>query len=261
MAIARITYWADWDYVDKELKEFSLTQEVIEKLDSIEPGAERNFIQWIKVNWEPQTPDEFRVVNINVPEVIDSLSSTDIRAALSAKQGKILMDNIKNLQALWHFLSNWNANTWMPTTNPQELPYTYNAWDYYIISIIWATNYRPEGSVYNWSASSTVETENLQVWDLYMYDGTGWLFLLNNERKIPIDTELSTTSTNPVENRRVTTALNTKQEALTAWANIQINWNTISATDTTYLYIITSSIYCIGCTNSITINLDICSSL
>ena len=234
MAQARITYWADWDYVDKQLKEFTLTQEVIEKLDSIEPGAERNFIQWIKVNWVQQTPDEFRVVNINVPEVEDSLTSTDIRKALSAKQGKVLMDYIKNLQALWHFLSNWNATTGMPTTNPQEMPYTYNAWDYYIISIIGNTNYRPEGSVYNWSASSTLETEDLQVWDLYMYDGTEWLFLLNNERKIPIDTSLSTTSTNPVENRVITNALNTKQETLTAWNNIQLNWNVISATDTTY---------------------------
>ena len=234
MAQARITYWADWDYVDKQLKEFTLTQEVIEKLDSIEPGAERNFIQWIKVNWEPQTPDEFRVVNINVPEVENSLTSTDIRKALSAKQGKVLMDYIKNLQALWHFLSNWNATTGMPTTNPQEIPYTYNAWDYYIISIVWDTNYRPEGSVYTWSASSTLETEELNVWDLYMYDGTEWLFLLNNERKIPIDTSLSTTSTNPVENRVVTNALNTKQETLTAWNNIQLNWNVISATDTTY---------------------------
>ena len=234
MAQARITYWADWDYVDKQLKEFTLTQEVIEKLDSIEPGAERNFIQWIKVNWEPQTPDEFRVVNINVPEVENSLTSTDIRKALSAKQGKVLMDYIKNLQALWHFLSNWNATTGMPTTNPQEMPYTYNAWDYYIISIIGNTNYRPEGSVYNWSASSTLETESLQVWDLYMYDGTEWLFLLNNERRIPIDTSLSTTSTNPVENRVITNTLNTKQETLTAWNNIQLNWNVISATDTTY---------------------------
>jgi len=234
MAQARITYWADWDYVDKQLKEFTLTQEVIEKLDSIEPGAERNFIQWIKVNWEPQTPDEFRVVDINVPEVENSLTSTDIRKALSAKQGKVLMDYIKNLQALWHFLSNWNATTGMPTTNPQEIPYTYNAWDYYIISIVWDTNYRPEGSVYTWSASSTLETEELNVWDLYMYDGTEWLFLLNNERKIPIDISLSTTSTNPVENRVVTNALNTKQGTLTAWNNIQLNWNVISATDTTY---------------------------
>lgn len=236
MAQGRIIYWADWDYVDKQLKEFTLTQEVIEKLDSIEPGAERNYIQWIKVNWEIQTPDQYRVVDLSIPEVEDTLSSYDNTAALSARQWRVLYNYIRDLQQVWHFLSNWNCSTWLPQTNPQINPYVYNTWDYFIVSNVssW-TNYKPNWSQYiTWQASTTVEQDEVKVWDFYVYDWTNWLLLLNTERAIAIDTSLSTASTNPVENRVVTQALNGKQSTLTAWTNITINWDTISATDTTY---------------------------
>lgn len=235
MAQARQQYIADWAYVDKQNKEFTLTQEIIEKLDSIEPGAERNFIQGIKKNWVLQEPDEYRIVDLVIPEVIDELNSTDRNNALSARQGRVLYNYIKSLQSIWKFLSNWNSTTGMPTTNPSTLPYEYHAWDYYVVSIVSnSTNYRPEWIVYSWAASSTVETETVNVWDLYLYDGTNWLLLLNSGRAIAIDSSLSTTSTNAVENRVITWALNNKQEVLTAWNNIQFNWNVISATDTTY---------------------------
>lgn len=51
---------------------------------------------------------------------------------------------------------------------------------------------------------------------------------------ITVDASLSDSSTNPVQNNVITTALNTKQANLTAGENIQINENTITATDTTY---------------------------
>jgi hypothetical protein len=40
--------------------------------------------------------------------------------------------------------------------------------------------------------------------------------LINSAREIPIDPSLSTTSTNPVENRVVTNAINNKQDKLIA---------------------------------------------
>jgi hypothetical protein len=46
--------------------------------------------------------------------------------------------------------------------------------------------------------------------------------LHNSARVIAVDTSLSTSSTNPVENRVITQALNTKQEKIVAGANIQI---------------------------------------
>ncbi len=224
MAQGRITYWADWDYVDKQLKEFTLTQEVIEKLDSIEPGAERNYIQWIKVNWEPQTPDQYRVVDLSIPEVEDTLSSYDNTAALSARQWRVLYNYIRDLQQVWHFLSNWNCSTWLPQTNPQTNPYVYNTWDYFIVSNVssW-TNYKPNWSQYIiWQASITVESDEVKVWDFYVYDWTNWLLLINTERQIAIDTSLSTTSTNPVENRVITNALNLKAND----ADISTVWKT-----------------------------------
>lgn len=210
MAKARQQYQADWTYVDKQEKEFTLTQEIIEKLDSIEPGAERNFIQGIKVNWETQVPDQHRVVSLTIPEVIDELNSIDNQASLSARQGRVLYNYIKNLQSLWKFLSNWNATTGLPTTNPSWIPYEYHTWDYFVVSVVGNTNYRPVGNSYQWVASTTVETDILGISDIYFYDGVDWLLMHNSARAIAVDTSLSTTSTNPVENRVVTNAINLK---------------------------------------------------
>lgn len=210
MAKARQQYQADWTYVDKQEKEFTLTQEIIEKLDSIEPGAERNFIQGIKVNWETQVPDQHRVVSLTIPEVIDELNSIDNQASLSARQGRVLYNYIKNLQSLWKFLSNWNATTGLPTTNPSWIPYEYHTWDYFVVSVVGNTNYRPVGNSYQWVASTTVETDILGISDIYFYDGVDWLLMHNSARAIAVDTSLSITSTNPVENRVVTNAINLK---------------------------------------------------
>jgi len=207
---ARIRYLADWDYVDKKATEFSLTQEVIEKLDSIEPSAEKNAIQGIKVNWQLQEPDQYRVVSLAIPEVEDNLDSISSTNALSAKQGRVLYNRIKNLEGLGKFLSNWDSTTWMPTTNPQAIPYEYHSWDYYIVGRVGATNYRPDWTSYRWIPSTVVESEEVKVWDFYFFNWATWELLLNTDRQIPIDESLSTTSTNPVENRVVTAALNLK---------------------------------------------------
>lgn len=49
-----------------------------------------------------------------------------------------------------------------------------------------------------------------------------------NGGSITVDDQLSTTSTNPVQNRVITNALNDKQATLTAGSGISINENTIS---------------------------------
>ena len=51
---------------------------------------------------------------------------------------------------------------------------------------------------------------------------------------IQVDSELSDTSENPVQNKVVKAAIDWKQGTLTAWSNITINNGEISATDTTY---------------------------
>ena len=240
MAKARQQYFADEVTLQKESRDFSITPEIIEKLDSIETWAQVNVIETVKVNWEALTPDEDKAVDISVPLVDDTLYSTSSEDALSARQWRILYDYIQNIQSRWRFLSNWNCVTWLAMTNPADNPYLYRTWDYYLVSNVasqWWTNYRPDWSQYVIAqASTTVETDTVKVWDMYIYDWTSWLLLVNTEREIAIDSSLSTSSTNPVENRVITNALNWKQDTLIAWTNIQIaaDWKTISATDTTY---------------------------
>lgn len=211
---ARQQYFADESSLSKEKREFSIADEVQQKIDSVEEWAQVNRIETVKVNWTALVPDVNKAVNVEVPDVIDNLYSTSTDDALSAKQWKVLYDYLQNIASRWRFLSNWNCATGLPVTNPTENPYPYKAWDYYSVSNVaswWGTNYRPDGSSYIiWQASTTVETDTVAVSDFYLYDGTNWLLLTNSARQIAIDSSLSTTSTNPVENNVITNALNWK---------------------------------------------------
>ena len=242
MAKARQQYFADEASIAKDSREFAITPELLEKINSIEPWAQVNVIETVKVNWEALEPDDEKAVDVSVPLVEDTLYSTDTTAALSAKQWKVLYEYIQNISSRWRYLSNWNCVTWLAMTNPVDNPYNYMAWDYYVISVVaaqWGTNYRPNWSQYiTWLASTTVETEIVKPWDYYTYDGTNWLLLINTAREIAVDSELSASSTNPVENRVVTWALNTKQNVITdlstirsgaaAWATALQPWDSLS---------------------------------
>lgn len=225
MAKARQQYFADETSIEKESREFAIEASVLEKINSIEPGAQVNVIETVKVNWTTLTPDENKAVDIDVPLVDDTLYSTSSEDALSARQGRILYDYIQNIQSRGRYLSNWNCVTWLATTNPVDNPYTYRTWDYYLVWVVaqlWWTNYRPDGSQYIINqASTTVETETVKVSDMYIYDGTNWVLLVNTEREIPIDSSLSSTSTNPVENRVITNALNWKQDTISDLSTIR----------------------------------------
>ena len=211
---ARQQYFADEISLQKDSREFSLEDNIKQKIDSVEAWAQVNTIETVKVNGAALTPDANKAVNVEVPDVIDNLYTVAADDALSAKQWKILYDYIQNLQTIGRFLSNWDAATWLPITNPSESPYLYKAWDYYRVSNVAvspATNYKPDGSSYTiWVASTTVETLTVAVSDLYLYDGTDWILLSNSWGSIVVDSSLSTISTNPVENRVITNALNWK---------------------------------------------------
>ena len=144
MPKARLYFDGDNTWIEKNARIYSLTQDVGDKLDSI-------------------------------PNVIDNTSSTSTTDALSANMGRDLQEQINNLASRGRFLSTWDCTTWLPTTQPQTSPYVYRAWDYYIVSATWATNYRPHGSEYTtWVASTTVETLTVDVNDLYIYDWVQW---------------------------------------------------------------------------------------
>ena len=138
-----------------------------------------------------------------IPTVIDALNSTCTTEALSAKQWCVLNSKIATLEARGRFLSNWNATTWLPVSFPETTPYTYKTWDYFDVTVVWATNYKPAWSSYTWTASTTVETWDLEIWDTYVYDGTNWLLQQNHN----ITTSFSSISGSPYDNTCLSAAL------------------------------------------------------
>lgn len=165
-----------------------------------------------------------------IPWVVDSLDSTSSTDALSANMGRQLQDQINSLSWTWKFLSTWNAVTWLPGTNPQEDPYTYKVGDYYVVSTTGSTNYKPHWGTYTqWVPSTTVETENVWTNDKYYFDGADWVRIPDTAIQIWIDSALSTTSTNAVENRVVTNALNQKQATISDLAAIR-SWAAAGST-------------------------------
>ena len=135
MPKARLYFDGDNTWIEKEAREYSLTQAVEDKLDSI-----------------------------------DTIETT--------LQGEIddLQDQIDNLASRGRYLSTWDCVSWLPDTNPQTDPYVYRAWDYYIVSTVGWTNYRPNGSEYHiWVASQVVESLPVSQNDLYIYDWIQWI--------------------------------------------------------------------------------------
>lgn len=136
-----------------------------------------------------------KVTNIQVtnmsfswPTVVDNLTTQSATSALSANQWYVLKTLVDNLTSRGRFLSLWNSATWLAVSNPQSFPYTYKTWDYFIV---WVTssatppvNYRPDGNSYTGTASTVVETEEVEVWDTYAYDGTNWLLQSNHWKTV-----------------------------------------------------------------------------
>lgn len=157
-----------------------------------------------------------------IPWVVDSLDSTSATDALSANMGRQLQDQINSLSWTWKFLSTWDCTTWLPGTNPQEDPYTYKIWDYYVVSTTGSTNYKPHWGTYTqWVPSTTVELENVWTNDKYYFDGADWVRIPDTSIQIAIDTQLDTTSTHAVENRAIANAINTKQNIISDLSTIR----------------------------------------
>lgn len=115
-----------------------------------------------------------------------------------------LQAQIDNLSAIGQFLAIWDCDTHIARYLTEG--YEYQAGNYFIIGSIAtdAVNYMPNGSSY---PNYVETTEDVKVSDMFFYDGEHWIYLANHERAIAVDGELDATSTNPVENRAVTEAL------------------------------------------------------
>ncbi len=131
-----------------------------------------------------------------------------INTELAKKQDKLIAGNNisiasdgKTISAiippLARFLSLWDCETWEPTSFPASTPFTYATWDYYLVwTVDTTTNYRPNGSSYTGTASSTVETSTVVVWDVYIYDGSAWLLQKNSGTGWAWDVQVSTDTGN-----------------------------------------------------------------
>lgn len=137
---------------------------------------------------KPATEAQVYGVAQSIPSVIDDLSSTSTNSALSANQGRILKGYIDDLMAQGKFLSLWDCTTWLPISFPLETPYSYSTWDYFMVEVVSSAtppvNYRPNGSSYTGTASSTAETDEVEVWDYYVYDGSVWLLASNHWKTV-----------------------------------------------------------------------------
>ena len=191
MPKARLVFDGDNIYTEKDARIYKLKSDISTKIDGI-------------------------------PWVVDSLDSTSATDALSANMGRTLQDQINSMSWTGKFLSTWDATTWLPGTNPQEDPYTYKVWDYYVVSAVWATNYKPHWGTYTqWVPSTTVETENVWINDKYYFDWADWVRIPDTSIQISIDSALSTTSTNAVENRAIANAVNAKQDVISDLSTIR----------------------------------------
>lgn len=117
-----------------------------------------------------------------------------------------IQDQIDALEGRGRFLSVWNSTTGLPVTNPGTLPYAYKTGDYYIVGTVGSTNYKPTGSSYTGTASSTTETLTVAVNDVYYYDGTNWLLQVNSQREVTF----ASITGQPTDNTNLANALNLK---------------------------------------------------
>ena len=170
--------------------------------------------------------------NVNTQVTVeDNLTSTSTTNALSANQWRELKWMIDDLMALWRFLSLWDATTGLPISFPLTTPYTYLTWDYYLVETVSSAtppvNYRPIWSSFDGTtASTTQETDELEVWDVYIYDGTNWLLQSNHWKTVTF----ANIAGQPTDNTNLASALWAKADDN---AVVKLTWDqTIAWTKT-----------------------------
>lgn len=137
--------------------------------------------------------DKFKDVNDNLLEMIG--------------KDQDLQNQIDVLSSIGQFLAIWDCDT----HNARYLDegFEYQTGNYFIIGSIageGGVNYMPDGPTYS-STGFAVTTEDVRVSDMWFYDGEHWIYLANHERAIAVDADLDKESSNPVENKAVTTAI------------------------------------------------------
>lgn len=178
--------------------------------------------RYIKKVWREITASEYLKEKIDaIPEVVDNVHDRSTDKALSANQWRLLQDQIDELKTPWKFLGNWNSATWLSEISLSTNPYVYSNWDYFVVANVSnTTNYKPNWIMYtDWVASDVEETDAVGIDDRYMFNWNDWVLIPASQRQIAIDQALSSTSTNPVENRVIKAKLDSMDADIENKAN------------------------------------------
>lgn len=242
---------ADWNQIDTDAPDYIKNKPTIPTVNDAILTIQKNgtALGTFTANSSTNT-----TVNVTVPNVINNLTSTSTSDSLSALQWKTLDEKIQALQWIGRFLSLWNASTGQPISFPLDIPYNYRTWDYYLVETVSSANppvnYRPNGVQYTGTASTTVETDELEVWDLYIYDWTVWLLQINHWKTV----SFANLAGQPSDNANLASALNAKADSssisavgfsgdyddllnkptIPAW-QVQSDWNQSTTTAVDYI--------------------------
>ena len=197
---------SDWNQTDTDAPDYIKNKPTIPTVNDATLTIQKN---WAGIGTFTANSSTNTSINITVPNVINNVTSTDTNNALSALQGKNLQDQIDDLKSMWRFLSLWDATTWLPISFPLSTPYNYQTWDYYLVETVWATNYRPNWTQYTGTASTTAETDELEIWDMYIYDWQIWLLQINHGKTV----SFANLSWQPSDNANLASALNAKADS------------------------------------------------
>lgn len=123
--------------------------------------------------------------NSTIGKFLAKIAGYDVETPENPKSvtAQLLKEIVARLEAMGNigrYLSAWDCTTGLPETNPQTIPYNYTTGDYFLVSKIAAsggTNYMPDGSTYDGTASTTVDESNVALIDMYRFDGTVWTLL------------------------------------------------------------------------------------
>lgn len=145
----------------------------------------------------------------------------EVDALLATKQDKLIAwENIviapdwKTISAIMpamdRFLSLWDCSTGEPLSFHGSIPFEYKTWDHYLVETVDSTtNYRPSWNAYDGTASQVVETEEVAVWDVYIYDGAVWLLQINHSKSV----SFANIAWQPSDNPALDAALDAKANA------------------------------------------------
>ena len=150
------------------------------------------------------TTNKALISNSNGKVAVSTVTTTELGYLSGATSN--IQTQIDNLEARGRFLSVWNSTTGLPETNPGTLPFVYKTGDYYIVGVTGTTNYKPTGSSYTGTASSTIETNIVAANDVYYYDGTNWILQVNTQREVTF----ASITGQPTDNTNLANALNLK---------------------------------------------------